>query len=68
MRIRTLALGLALCCGLTGMAQAAAKKNSVKSQKSTVKQLKKRNAKRGKQSNAAMAKPRKAKKVKIAKR
>ena len=68
MRIRTLALGLALCCGLTGMAQAAAKKQSaVKSQKSTVKKLKKRNAKRGK-GQASSVKPRKAKKTKIAKR
>jgi hypothetical protein len=68
MRIRTLALGLALCCGLTGLAQAAGNKTPINSQKATVKQLKKRNAKRIKQSNAAMYKPRKAKKVKIAKR
>ena len=70
MRLRTLALGLALCCGLTGFAQAAGKKspNAVKSQKATVKRLKKQNAKRAKQSNAAKAKkPRKTKKVVVAK-
>ena len=68
MRIRTIALGLALCFGLTGLAEAAGKKNAVKSQKATVKQIKKRNAKRAKQSKSATAKPRKSKRVKGAKR
>ena len=69
MRLRTVALGLALCFGLTGLGQAAGKKpNAVKSQKATVKRLKKQNAKRAKQSKSAKAKPRKSKKVVIAKK
>jgi hypothetical protein len=68
MQIRTLAFGLALCCGLTGLAQAAGKQTGLQSQKATVKQLKKRNAKRAKQSKAATTKPRKAKKFKFAKK
>ena len=67
MRLRTLALGLALCCGVTGLAQAAGQKSVIKSQKKTNRQIKKQNAKRAKQ-NKSMAKARKGKKVKVAKR
>jgi hypothetical protein len=66
MRLRTLALGLALCCGVTGMAQAG-QKQMVKAKKHTARQIKRQNAKRAKQSNVTHATVRKAKKFKPAK-
>jgi hypothetical protein len=63
MRFRTLALALALSCGVTGMVQAAPKKtvHAVKYPKAT-------KSKRFKQSKASKVKPRKAKKFKRASR
>ena len=61
MRLRTLALGLALSCGVTGMIQAAPKKTAVKVPKA-------KKDKRFKQSKASKVKPRKAKKTKRASR
>jgi hypothetical protein len=61
MRLRTLALALALSCGATGMAQAAKKPKVQKSQKFKKTKIKK--TKRYKQSNAYKVKPNKAKKA-----
>jgi hypothetical protein len=67
MRLRTLALGLALSCGVAGMAQAAAGRPKVqKSQK--FKKTKIQKTQKYKQSKASKVKPRKAKKVKSAHR
>ena len=60
MRFRTLALALALTCGVTGVVQASAKKPAVR----RVKSPKIKKTKRFKQSKASKVKPRKAKKVK----
>jgi len=61
MRIRTLALALALCFGSTALVQAApAKQKTFK--------VKKPKGKRYKQSKASKVKPRKAKKIKPAHR
>jgi hypothetical protein len=62
MRLRTLALALALCCGVTGMIQAAPKKVHA------VKVPKAKKDKRFKQSKASKVKPRKAKNTKRASR
>ncbi len=62
MRFRTLALALALSCGLTGVVQAAKKPASHQKAK------KYKPNKRFKQSKASKYKPRKAKKVKHASR
>ena len=56
MRLRTLALALALSCGVTGMAEAAARKPKVQ----RVKKVKIQKTKRWKQSKASKVKPRKA--------
>jgi len=72
MRLRTLALALALSCGITAVVQAAAKKPVVQTAKrkkakktAKVKKAKKtKTPKKFKQSNASKVKPRKAKKVK----
>jgi hypothetical protein len=61
MRLRTLALALALSCGVTGMAQAAKKPKVQKSQKFKKTKIKK--TKKYKQSNAYKVKPNKAKKA-----
>ena len=70
MRLRTLALALALSCGVTGMVQAAAKKPAVRSAKrQKIKKIKKtKTPKRFKQSKASKVKPRKAPKIKRAHR
>jgi hypothetical protein len=60
MRLRTLALALALSCGATGMVQAAAKKPAVR----RAKRVKIKKTKQYKQSKASKVKPRKVKKVK----
>ena len=60
MRFRTLALALALSCGVTGVVQA--KQHAPKPQKTK----KYKPSKRYKQSKAAKVKPRKARKVKHA--
>ena len=60
MRLRTLALALALSCGATGLVQAAAKRPAVQ----RAKRVKVKKTKRFKQSKASKIKPRKAKKVK----
>ena len=60
MRFRTLALALALSCGVTGLVQAAPKKVHA------VKVPKAKKGKRYKQSKASKVKPRKAKKIKRA--
>lgn len=62
MRFRTLALALALSCGVTGLVQAAPKKAHA------VKVPKAKKGKRYKQSQASKVKPRKAKKTKRASR
>ena len=62
MRLRTLALALALSCGATGLVQAAAKRPSVQ----RAKRVKVKKTKRFKQSKASKVKPRKAKTVKRA--
>jgi hypothetical protein len=64
MRFRTLALALALSCGVAGVVQAAAKKPPVY----RVKRQKIQKTKKYKQSKASKVKPRKVKKVKIVKR
>jgi hypothetical protein len=65
MRFRTLALALALSCGVTSLVHAAPKKTSVKRAKRQ--KLKKvKPDKRFKQSKAAKVKPHKARKVKHA--
>ena len=56
MRLRTLALALALSFGITGMAEAAARKPKVQ----RVKKVKIQKTKRWKQSKASKVKPRKA--------
>ena len=61
MRLRTLALALALSFGVTGMVQTAGAKQ-------TVRHAKIQKAKKFKQSKASRVKPRKAKKVKPARR
>jgi hypothetical protein len=63
MQFRTLALALALSCGVTGMIQAAPKKTA-----HAVKAPKTKKGKRYKQSQASKVKPRKAKKIKRASR
>ena len=66
MRLRTLALALALSCGLTGMAQAAKKPKVQKSQKfknTKIKKTKVKKTKQYKQSNAYKVKPNNAKKA-----
>jgi hypothetical protein len=63
MRFRTLALALALSCGVTGVVQeAAAKKPAV--QRARRQKIKK--TKKFKQSKASKVKPRKARKIKRA--
>jgi hypothetical protein len=64
MRLRTLALALALSFGVTGMAEAAARKPKVQRYKSP----KIQKTKRYKQSKASKIKPRKAAKIKRAHR
>ena len=64
MRLRTLALAVALSCGVTGMIQAAPKKTAVQ----RAKKLKVRKARKFKQAKASKIKPRKAKKIKRASR
>jgi hypothetical protein len=64
MRLRTLALALALSCGVTGVVQAASKKPATY----RVKRQKIQKTKRFKQSKASKVKPRKATKVKPVKR
>ena len=66
MRFRTLALALALSCGVTGMVQAAAKMTAVRQPRRQKIKIKK--TKQYKQSKASKVKPRKAKKVKTVKR
>jgi len=56
MRLRTLALALALSCGATTMMEAAA----VKTKSHKVKQIKPKKNKRYKQSKVSKVKPRKA--------
>jgi hypothetical protein len=62
MRLRTLALALALSCGVTGLAEAAARKPKVQ----RAKKVKIQKTKRWKQSKASKVKSRKAPKVKHA--
>jgi hypothetical protein len=65
MRLRTLALALALSCGVTaGIAEAAARKPKVQ----RFKKVKIQKTKRYKQSKASKVKPRKAPKIKRAHR
>jgi hypothetical protein len=65
MRFRTLALALALSCGVTGLVQAAPGKTTVhRAKRQKIKKVKP--GKRFKQSKAAKVKPRKARKVKHA--
>jgi hypothetical protein len=64
MRFRTLALALALSCGVSGVVQAAAKNSSVR----RVKGQKIRKARKFKQFKASKVKPRKARKVKRARK
>jgi hypothetical protein len=67
MRLRTLALALALSCGVTGgIAEAAARKPKVQRFKSPKVKIQK--TKRYKQSRASKVKPRKAPKIKRAHR
>jgi hypothetical protein len=67
MRLRTLALALALSCGVTGgIAEAAARKPKVQRFKSPKVKIQK--TKRYKQSKASKVKPRKASKIKRAHR
>jgi hypothetical protein len=67
MRLRTLALALALSCGVTGgIAEAAARKPKVQRFKSPKVKIQK--TKRYKQSKASKVKPRKAVKIKRAHR
>jgi hypothetical protein len=67
MRLRTLALALALSCGVTGgIAEAAARKPKVQRFKSPKVKIQK--TKRYKQSKASKVKPRKAPKIKRAHR
>ena len=67
MRLRTLALALALSCGFTGgIAEAAARKPKVQRLKSP--KIKIQKTKRYKQSKASKVKPRKAPKIKRAHR
>jgi hypothetical protein len=67
MRLRTLALALALSCGVTGgIAEAAARKPKVQRFKSPKVKIQK--TKRYKQSKASKVKPRKAMKIKRAHR
>ena len=66
MRLRTLALALALSFGVTGMAEAAAKRPKVQRFKSPKVKIQK--TKRYKQSKASKVKPRKAMKIKRAHR
>ena len=67
MRLRTLALAVALSCGITGMIEAAAKKPAVRQAKrQKVKKVKP--GKKFKQAKASKVKPRKVKKVKRAHR
>jgi hypothetical protein len=63
MRIRTLALALALSCGATTMVQAAGHKTTVQKPKK-VKKVKMQKTKRYKQSKASKVKPHKAPKHK----
>ena len=65
MRLRTLALALALSFGVTGMAEAAAKKPKVQRLNKPQK-FKIQKTKRYKQSKASTIKPRKAEKIKRA--
>jgi cytochrome c556 len=67
MRLRTLALALALSCGVTGMIQAAPKKTAVRRAK-TYKAKKVKKARKFKPAKASKIKPRKAKKFKRASR
>ena len=60
MQLRTLALALALCCGVTGGVQAAPKNPAVR----RVKSPKIKKTKHFKQSKASKVKPRKVKRVK----
>ena len=61
MRLRTLALALALSFGVTGMAEAAAGKPKVQRYKSPkIKKIKIQKTKRYKHSRASKVKPRKA--------
>jgi hypothetical protein len=65
MRLRTLALALALSCGVTGgIAEAAARKPKVQRFKSPKVKIQK--TRRYKQSKASKVKPRKASKIKRA--
>jgi hypothetical protein len=64
MRFRTLALALALSCGVTGVVEAAAKKPVVR----RAKRQKIKQQKKFKQAKASKVKPRKAKKVKRARK
>ena len=61
MRLRTLALALALSCGVTGLAEAAARKPKVQRAKiPKIRKIKIRKTQRYKQSQASKVKPRKA--------
>ena len=61
MRFRTLALALALCCGVTGGVQAAPKNPAVRRIKSPkIKKTKIQKTQKWKQSKASKIKPRKA--------
>ena len=61
MRLRTLALALALSFGITGMAEAAAKRPKVQRSKSPkIKKTKIRKTQKWKQSKASKVKPHKA--------
>ena len=69
MRLRTLALALALSFGITGMAEAAAKRPKVQRFKSPkIKKTKIQKTQRYKQSKASKVKPHKAPKIKRAHR